>query len=267
MIGKVGVSGSVRTLLNYCYYESTLKRQRGKNDNFKFENVRGEYIYSQNLDVLLLKDRRIDMDAIIAQFENITSLNRNCTKPLWHESFSFPLEEKPSNELLFKIITDFSDAFGFNERQLIAFRHYDKSHHHFHIIANRLDFNGKNAIKTSKNFKKTNDFCRETEKKYDLVPFKMRDKFIYAEIAENKQSKSFQQKRLNRAVRESNNSSLSQVGTLKYPSIFDVSQNANTETEKDLFKINSNLSKFKSADSQGIRPFMPENAQKSRKKP
>lgn len=263
MIGKVGVSGSVRTLLNYCYYESTLKRQRGKNDDFKFENVRGEYIYSQNLDVLLLKDRRIDMDAIIAQFESITSLNQRCTKPLWHECFSFPLEEEPPNELLFKIITDFSNAFGFDERQLIAFRHHDKSHHHFHIIANRLNCFGKNAIKTSDNFKRTSDFCRVTEKKYDLVPFEKKNKSITAEI---KQSKKFQQKALNHAGREPHNISLSQVDILKYPSLFDVSQNANSETEKDLSKIDSNLSKSKSADSQGISPKILENNQKSHRK-
>jgi Relaxase/Mobilisation nuclease domain len=169
MIGKVGTSSSARGLLNYCYYEAVLKRKRGKNDDFNFNNVRGEYIYSQNLDILFLEDGRINLDAIIRQFEQVLILNKKCTEPLWHESLSFPIGENPSNLRLTEIIVDFSKFFGFDERQLIAFRHCDKHHHHFHIIANRLDYLGKKAVKTSNNYDKTNQFCRNTEIKYGLI--------------------------------------------------------------------------------------------------
>lgn len=263
MIGKVGTSGSVRTLLNYCYYESVLKRQRGKNEDFKLDNVRGEYIYSQNLDVLYLNDGRIDIDTLIAQFEGVTNLNRNCMKPLWHESFSFPLDEIPSNQLLTHIIVDFSKSFGFDARQLIAFRHHDKSHHHFHIIANRLDFFGKKAIKTSCNFKKTNKFCREIEVKYGLTTFKTKNKDRKADETAPIESRIGQPKGFVNMIKHSSFNKHKQIQDGKYTSVFNVSGNTSTETEKDLSKIDSNLLKTESIDSQGIRPIVHEYDQKS----
>lgn len=159
MIGKATTGGNISGLLNYCYYENVkLKKEK---------NVRGEYIFSQNVQILLI-DGRLNLSAISQQFSNIARLNQNCTQPFWHQCFSFPKEENPSNELLEKITIDFALDFGFFERQMIAFRHYDKEHHHFHIISNRLDLDGKNAVKTSNNYYRINTFCRKMEKKYGL---------------------------------------------------------------------------------------------------
>jgi len=159
MIGKAITGGNISGLLNYCYYENTKSK--------KDKNVRGEYIFSQNVQILLT-DGRINLSAISQQFSDIARLNQNCTQPFWHQCFSFPKDENPSNELLEKITIDFALDFGFFERQMIAFRHYDKEHHHFHIISNRLDLDGKNAVKTSNNYYRINTFCRKMEKKYGL---------------------------------------------------------------------------------------------------
>lgn len=159
MIGKAITGGNISGLLNYCYYEKTkLKKER---------NVRGEYIFSQNVQILLT-DGRLNLSAISKQFSDIARLNQNCTQPFWHQCFSFPKNENPSNGLLEQITIDFALDFGFFERQMIAFRHYDKEHHHFHIISNRLDLDGKNAVKTSNNYYRINTFCRKMEKKYGL---------------------------------------------------------------------------------------------------
>ena len=159
MIGKAITGGNISGLLNYCYYENTKSK--------KEKNVRGEYIFSQNVQILLT-DGRLNLSAISQQFSDIARLNKNCTQPFWHQCFSFPKEENPSNELLEKITIDFALDFGFFEKQMIAFRHYDKEHHHFHIISNRLDLDGKNAVKTSNNYYRINTFCRKMEKKYGL---------------------------------------------------------------------------------------------------
>lgn len=159
MIGKAITGGNISGLLNYCYYESTKSK--------KDKNVRGEYIFSQNVQVLP-SDGRLNLSAIAKQFSGIARLNQNCTQPFWHQCFSFPKDENPSNEILEKITVDFALDFGFFERQMIAFRHYDKEHHHFHIIANRLDLEAKNAVKTSNNYYRINTFCRKIEKKYGL---------------------------------------------------------------------------------------------------
>ncbi|MFY7908393.1 MAG: relaxase/mobilization nuclease domain-containing protein [Emticicia sp.] len=159
MIGKAITGGNISGLLNYCYYESTKSK--------KDKNVRGEYIFSQNVQVLP-SDGRLNLSAIAKQFSGIARLNQNCTQPFWHQCFSFPKDENPSNEILEKITVDFALDFGFFERQMIAFRHYDKEHHHFHIIANRLDLEAKNAVKTSNNYYRINTFCRKIENKYGL---------------------------------------------------------------------------------------------------
>lgn len=159
MIGKAITGGNISGLLNYCYYENTKSK--------KEKNIRGEYIFSQNVQVLP-SDGHLNLSAIAKQFSDIARLNQNCTQPFWHQCFSFPKDENPSNEILEKITVDFALDFGFFERQMIAFRHYDKEHHHFHIIANRLDLEAKNAVKTSNNYYRINAFCRKIEKKYGL---------------------------------------------------------------------------------------------------
>lgn len=159
MIGKATTGGNISGLLNYCYYENTKSK--------KEKNVRGEYIFSQNVQILLT-DGRLNLSAISQQFSDIARLNQKCTQPFWHQCFSFPKDENPSNEILEKITIDFVLDFGFFERQMIAFRHYDKEHHHFHVISNRLDLNGKNAVKTSNNYYRINTFCRKMEKKFGL---------------------------------------------------------------------------------------------------
>lgn len=159
MIGKAITGGNISGLLNYCYYEKIKSK--------KEKDVRGEYIFSQNIQIVLTEGR-LNLSDISKQFSYITRLNQNCTQPIWHQCFSFPKDENPSNELLEKITIDFALDFGFFERQIIAFRHYDKEHHHFHIVSNRLDLDGKNAVKTSNNYYRINTFCRKMEKKYGL---------------------------------------------------------------------------------------------------
>lgn len=163
MIGKATTGGSIGGLLNYCYFESSTSKKKN-------QNIRGEYIFSQNLQVKIDKNGKLDMSDIANQFSEVAKLNQNCKQSFWHQSFSFPIEENPTNNLLEKIIIDFSLEFGFYERQMIVFRHYDKEHHHFHIIANRLDLDGRKAVKTSNNYLRINQFCRKVEEKYNLKP-------------------------------------------------------------------------------------------------
>lgn len=163
MIGKATTGGSVSGLLNYCYFENSTSKKKN-------QNIRGEYIFSQNLQVNIAKNGELDMSDIANQFSEVAKLNQNCKQSFWHQSFSFPIEENPTNNLLEKIIIDFSLEFGFYERQMIAFRHYDKEHHHFHIIANRLDLDGRKAVKSSNNYIRINQFCRKMEEKYGLKP-------------------------------------------------------------------------------------------------
>lgn len=164
MIGKTTTGGNIRGLLNYCYFENLSSKKK---------NIRGEYIFSQNLQVKKNVNGELNLSDIATQFTEVAVLNPNCKQSFWHQSFSFPKEENPTNNILEKIILDFSLEFGFYEKQMIAFRHYDKEHHHFHIIANRLDLDGKKAVKTSNNYRKIHQFCRKMEGKYGLKPLEV----------------------------------------------------------------------------------------------
>lgn len=95
--------------------------------------------------------------------------NRNLTKFMWHQSFSFPPGERPSNELITKIATEFAREFGFEDNQLLVFKHEDTAHSHFHLVANRINYNGKNTADHFNNYARTGNFCRRMELELGLT--------------------------------------------------------------------------------------------------
>jgi len=57
----------------------------------------------------------------------------------------------------------FVDVIGFKNNQLIVFQHNDTNHAHFHIVANRINFNGKTTADDGFSYLKTGTFCRKIE--------------------------------------------------------------------------------------------------------
>ncbi len=53
---------------------------------------------------------------------------------------------------------------------MVVFRHSEKDHDHFHIIASRVDLDGKNTAQSTHNFRRVGQFCRDMETKYTLTP-------------------------------------------------------------------------------------------------
>lgn len=148
-------------LLYYCYYDKTLKQ--GQKMEFRPQDVRGEIIYIQNLSLEKLPDGRYDMDSLTKQFVVAREKNRKLAKFTWHHSFSFPPGEKPTVEQVREITLSFAQEFGFENNQLVVFRHMDKNHDHFHIAANRINYNGKNTADHFNNYARTGKFCRKME--------------------------------------------------------------------------------------------------------
>lgn len=95
--------------------------------------------------------------------------NRNLTKFMWHQSFSFPPGERPSNELITNIANEFAREFGFEDNQMLVFKHEDTAHSHFHIVANRINYNGKNTADHFNNYARTGNFCRRMELELGLT--------------------------------------------------------------------------------------------------
>jgi hypothetical protein len=161
MIGKAGLGSYAKGMLEYCYYEKELTRKQ--REELSPNNVRGDLIYIQHLGIKTLDDGRLDLDYLAKQLLDNMDKNRNLTKFMWHQSFSFPPGERPSNELITNIATEFAKEFGFEDNQMLVFNHEDTAHAHFHIVANRINYNGKNTADHFNNYARTGNFCRRME--------------------------------------------------------------------------------------------------------
>ncbi|WP_310588129.1 relaxase/mobilization nuclease domain-containing protein, partial [Dyadobacter frigoris] len=165
-IGNVNLGNYPKELLYYCYYDKLLTPEQRK--QLGPEDVRGEILYIQNLSLEKLPDGRFNMDSLTRQFLGNWDKNRKLNKFVWHQSFSFPPGEKPTVEQIRELATAFAKDFGFENNQLIVFRHLDKPHEHIHVAANRINYNGKNTADHFNNYARTGKFCRKMELKLGL---------------------------------------------------------------------------------------------------
>ncbi len=169
MIGKIARSGSdFLGVLTYCQYDR--KPQAALSERPQ----RGELIYHQHIDAFLIEDNP-DLDTVAAELHRVASLNSRTRKPVCHVSLSFPPGEKPPRDVLASIVLDFAQDFGLWDNGLVAYVHRDKRHEHLHIIANKIDENGKNTFKSSFNYLDMGHFCRKAEHKYGLQKVKQMD--------------------------------------------------------------------------------------------
>jgi hypothetical protein len=185
MIGKVASIGtSFLGTLEYCYYATRPNRSLDRSQ------VRGELIYFQHVPVSTANDLRqiegtkealLNLEKMAKRMQRTANLNHRIEKPVWHQAFSFPVDEKVSNETMAEICQLFAKRFGMENNQLVAFRHTDKGHDHFHIIANRISLDGKNTAKTRFNFLEIGRFCREMEQLYELTPTPQMKRVIWQE--------------------------------------------------------------------------------------
>ena len=167
MIGKAGLGSYAKGILEYCYYEKK-NLSESKRQQLTTKDVRGELVYIQNLGIDYKSDGRLNIDYLSKQFLHNRNHNKNLSKFIWHQTFSFPPEEKVSKETMRTICERFSEEFGFENNQLIAFIHRDTAHEHFHIVANRVCGNGKNTADHFNNYRRTGDFCRKIELEFGL---------------------------------------------------------------------------------------------------
>jgi hypothetical protein len=89
-------------------------------------------------------------------------------KYFYHTSINFPKDENVSNDLMTKIGREYLDANGFNQHQYIMFRHYDADHPHFHILVNRIGYDG-TVVSDSNDYARSERVLRDLEKKYNLT--------------------------------------------------------------------------------------------------
>jgi Holliday junction resolvase RusA-like endonuclease len=161
MIGQVKLGNYAKRIIEYCYYDKHLTAQQRR--ELGPDDVRGELVYIQHLALQKLPDGRFDIDNLIKQFLDNRDRNTKLNKFVWHQSFSFPPGENPGDDKIREITAEFARDFGFEQNQMIVFRHADTAHAHFHVVANRINYNGKNTADHFNNYARTGKFCRRIE--------------------------------------------------------------------------------------------------------
>lgn len=104
---------------------------------------------------------------LAAEFGEIRKLRPNLGKAVLHVSLSAAPGEKLSDDQWREIGKRYMDGMGLDKNQFVTTRHTDTEHEHIHIVANRIQFDGK-VTSDSHDYKRQEVIMREIERDYRL---------------------------------------------------------------------------------------------------
>jgi len=142
-----------------------IKTKIGKN----FSECVRDNLDKDNTEVLYAEGVRMDSsENMTADFNHLRKSNPDLGNAVWHTSLYFALEDKVkvSDELMVSIAIDYTNNFKLEQYAVI--RHIVSDQVHFHIIANRVGYDGK-TISDQFCANKGVELARILEKKYDLT--------------------------------------------------------------------------------------------------
>ena len=118
------------------------------------------------------KDVRLDSNATIAasmQGQADDKPGRKLANPVYHISLNFAREDgaRLTDELMAEIAREYMRRMGITNTQYIVCRHTDTAHPHLHIVANRVDNDGR-TISDSNDSRRSVDICRALTNEYGL---------------------------------------------------------------------------------------------------
>jgi len=125
---------------------------------YNLEKEKAEVLYTEGL--------REDTPAHMTDDFNFQrKANPELGKAVWHTSISFAPEDEVTDELMMSVAEDYAKKFKLEQYAVI--RHNDAGHAHFHIIANRVGYDGK-TISDQYCAARGVELSRRLEKKYAL---------------------------------------------------------------------------------------------------
>jgi len=128
---------------------------------------------------------------LAAEFGISRSLRPNLTRAVHHVSLNLAPEENATNEEFLKMVDIYLNEMGFNDCQFVAYRHFDRKHHHTHLVISRISLNGE-VISEKGDFARNKNVMRKLEKEFGLTQINDSNK------ATNKQYSKGQIERLRR---------------------------------------------------------------------
>lgn len=156
MMGRIHTAGSFRQALNYCL-----------NDKLTLKEGERQVIYKDRAEILQYNQCFGNRQELIRQFREVSRLNTNMSRPVFHISLSFPPGERLSKSALTDIATDCARYLHFDRHQYVTILHKDTQQQHIHIVANRIGFD-KHVAGDSYSYGRIADFCREAEQQHHL---------------------------------------------------------------------------------------------------
>lgn len=146
MIGKTKVGRSFKGCVSYLLA--------------KVEAGQGEILEAKGV-------RDFDKNAMIRDFIFRSRANPGLTRCVWHTSLSF--QDNLTNQQMLTIAKQWTTGMGLDSTQYVIVSHTDTDHPHIHIVANRVNDEGK-TICDSNNWRKSETLCRELVEKFQLTP-------------------------------------------------------------------------------------------------
>jgi hypothetical protein len=122
----------------------------------------------EKAEVLHTEGLRMDSAAHMTEdFNLVRKVNPDLGKAVWHTNISFAPEDtaKVTNEMMISIARDYAAKFKLEQYAVI--RHHDTDHEHFHIIGNRVGYDGE-TVKDNYCGSRGEELAVRLEKKYEL---------------------------------------------------------------------------------------------------
>lgn len=152
MIGKIIIGKSFRGCISYCL------------DKDRAEILQHHLCFGEKRE-------------IIQQFNEVRQLNERVAKQVMHITLSLVPGERLSEKQQHQLLEAAANDLGYTNNQWISIAHHDTSHQHFHIVVNRIGFDGK-TLSDSNNYKRIANFCRRMEKELGLQQVQSPQRFL-----------------------------------------------------------------------------------------
>jgi hypothetical protein len=163
MIGKPITGASFHDCLEYC-----LEDKLGLSDEIKLKKSLSENVQHINrAEILDYNNCFGSLKDLTRQMVNVSKLNRRVEKPVFHFTLRPAEGDILTKEQFADIGHQCAREFGLENNQYVIILHKDTKQPHIHIVANRVNFDGK-VVSDSYSARRMQAFCRKIEQEFYL---------------------------------------------------------------------------------------------------
>lgn len=151
MVAKISIGNSLYGAL--VYNGEKLNKEKGK-------LISSNKIYNDG-------SGSLDIRRAFEDFKRWIPAHTRTERPMMHISLNPHPDDRLTDAQFSQLADDYMKMMGFENVPFIVFKHEDIDRYHLHIVALRVDTDGR-CISDKNNFYKNKKVCRELEKKYGL---------------------------------------------------------------------------------------------------